>query len=282
MVTKLNNAINQINSILIKNNVKDALHITLMLLSELLNIDKATLIAKKNEIEIDNIQYKKLLSWLNKYIEGYPIQYCYNKAYFMGLEFFVNENVLIPRFDTELIVEKALEKIKEFNKPNVLDIGTGSGAIAITLAKFSDANIFATDISSNALEIAKHNAKINNVYEKIVFIESNLFENINNIMFDIIISNPPYISEEDYKNLDKRVLKEPKIALLASGDDIKFYKAISDQADSYLRDGGYLIFEIGYNQAKRVSEYLLKEYSSIEIFKDLSHIERVIIAKKDK
>ena len=213
-----------------------------------------------------------------------PLQYITNNQEFMGLNFFVNENVLIPQPDTEIIVEETLKKCKELllqnGKIKILDLCTGSGAIAVSLSNFlgDKAEVFASDISTKALDVAKNNNEKNNT--NVRFIESNLFENIQEQKFNIIVSNPPYIRSNVINNLPKQVQNEPHLALDGGEDGLKFYKKIIEQACGYI-ENGYLILEIGYDQKEDV-ENLLKEnknYSEIKTIQDLSGNDRCVVAK---
>lgn len=235
----------------------------------LINYEDVEILDNKLEIYIYN---------LNKIIEGVPIQYITKKQEFMGLDFFVDENVLIPQPDTEILVEEVLKISKLFNKKiNILDLCTGSGAIAVSLSKYiKDVNIIATDISKNAIEIAEKNAIKNNVENKIKFVVSDMFKNIEN-KFDIIVSNPPYIETKEIEKLSKEVKNEPIIALDGGNDGIKYYKIIADNYNKFLNIGGYLLLEIGYNQGESVS----KLFKNSEIKKDLSGNDRVILVKKE-
>lgn len=232
------------------------------------------------DYEIEELMHKKFLDLASKRIEGVPIQYILGEAYFMGLKFIVNNDVLIPRADTEILVYKIIELANELNEIKLLDLCTGSGCISISLAKnLSNAKIFASDISQNALLVAKENSKINET--NITFIESNLFENIKESNFDIIVSNPPYITGEEMKNLEKDVLNEPHLALYGGEDGLKFYREISENVLNYLKTNGILAFEIGYNQAEAVSSILTSlNYKDIEVIKDYSGNDRVVIARK--
>lgn len=235
----------------------------------LINYEDVEILDNKLEIYIYN---------LNKIIEGVPIQYITKKQEFMGLDFFVDENVLIPQPDTEILVEEVLKISKLFNKKiNILDLCTGSGAIAVSLSKYiKDVNIIATDISENAIEIAEKNAIKNNAENKIKFVVSDMFKNIEN-EFDIIVSNPPYIETKEIEKLSKEVKNEPIIALDGGNDGIKYYKIIADNYNKFLNIGGYLLLEIGYNQGESVS----KLFKNSEIKKDLSGNNRVILVKKE-
>lgn len=235
----------------------------------LINYEDVEILDNKLEIYIYN---------LNKIIEGVPIQYITKKQEFMGLDFFVDENVLIPQPDTEILVEEVLKISKLFNKKiNILDLCTGSGAIAVSLSKYiKDVNIIATDISENAIEIAEKNAIKNNAENKIKFVVSDMFKNIEN-EFDIIVSNPPYIETKEIEKLSKEVKNEPIIALDGGNDGIKYYKIIADNYNKFLNIGGYLLLEMGYNQGESVS----KLFKNSEIKKDLSGNNRVILVKKE-
>ena len=206
-----------------------------------------------------------------------PIQYIIGKAYFMGNYYKVTPDVLIPRDETEIVVRHAIDIIKKNSFSTILDLGTGSGCIACSLADYAD-EVTACDISGNALKIAKENAQ--NLHKKIEFIESDLFSNIsNNKQFDIIISNPPYIPIGT--ELQKEVQFEPKTALFTSeATGCEFYKKIIEQAVKYLQKGGYIVFELGINESEQVKSYFQANgYSDITVEKDLSGIDRVISAR---
>lgn len=219
---------------------------------------------------------------IKKLCQGIPIQHITNRQEFMKMTFYVDENVLIPRQDTEILVEEVIKIAKKINAKKILDLCTGSGAIAISLAKYIDkSNITAVDISSKALNVAKLNAKNNEVEDRITFVESDLFENLKKEKYDIIVSNPPYIKKEVLKKLDKEVQKEPNLALNGGYDGLDFYRKIIKNADEYLKFNGYLCFEIGYDQKEDV-ENLLKEqekYANITCKKDLCDNDRVVTAK---
>ena len=212
-----------------------------------------------------------------------PIQQIIGQANFCSFHFFVNASTLIPRPETEILVEEALKIAKENNLTKVLDIGTGSGCIPISMV-LKDKNItaHAVDISKDALETAKRNALLHNVYEKIKFYQSDVFDEVEE-KFDIIISNPPYIPLKDKDTLQIEVKDyDPPSALFTNDDDgIEFYEEIISNAKAFLLPNGYLIFELGKGQHEKVSA-LLKMYGfrEIKIIKDLNSIERVIISQK--
>ena len=226
-----------------------------------------------------NVDYFKLIK---KLIEGVPLQHITHQQEFMKLMFYVDENVLIPRPDTEILVEEVIKLAKSINAKKILDLCTGSGAIAVSLAKYIEGSqITATDISRKALSIAKLNATNNNVEDKITFVSSDLFQNISEEKYDIIVSNPPYIKRKVIKTLDKEVKKEPIIALDGGNDGLDFYKKIIGNAYQHLKYKGYLCLEIGYDQKDEVIDLINKEEKYIDTYskKDLFDNDRIVITK---
>ena len=219
---------------------------------------------------------------IKKLCQGIPIQHITHRQEFMKMTFYVDENVLIPRQDTEILVEEVIKIAKKINAKKILDLCTGSGAIAISLAKYiENSEITAVDISSKALNIAKINSKNNNVENQITFIKSDLYKNLPKEKYDIIVSNPPYIKEEIIKKLDKEVQREPKLALDGGYDGLDFYRKIVSKADEYLKFHGYLCLEIGYVQKEEVEEIISKQEKYIGTYckKDLCDNDRVIVTK---
>jgi len=219
---------------------------------------------------------------IKRLILGEPLQYITGVQEFMKMNFVVTKDVLIPQPDTEILVEEVIKIANKMQNPYILDLCTGSGAIAISLAKnLSKAKIVATDISKKALEIAKYNAKLNGVLSNIDFIESNLFDKIKNIKFDIIVSNPPYIATSEIKTLPKDVRQEPVIALDGGKDGLKFYREIFEKGNEFLNKEGYICVEIGYNQRDLVKKIIEKKNKYIETYckKDLCENDRVIVCK---
>lgn len=265
-----------------QNNIENSTLKAKILLANILNVKKEYLLIHSEE-EIkqeDKIKYENCIKEL---IKGKPLQYITNKQEFMGLDFYVDENVLIPQPDTEILVEKAIEIAETTQKNKILDMCTGSGCIAISLAKkINNAQIIAVDISNNALNVANKNAINNNVENKIKFINSDMFNNIEE-KFDIIVSNPPYIETETINKLGIEVQNEPHLALDGGIDGLKFYKIIANNAFKYLNENGYLLLEIGYNQQNSVTQLLqdIGKYKNIETVKDLGGNYRVVIARKE-
>ena len=261
-----------------KNEVQDSSIISRILAEYILNFNRQEIIANLDK-EVKEEQRVRYYLALIEIIQGMPIQYITNKQEFMKLDFYVDENVLIPQPDTEILVEKAIEEAKKIENVEILDMCTGSGCIGISIAKnIENAKVTLVDISENVIEIAKKNALRNKVESQLTFIQSNMFEKVEK-KFDIIVSNPPYIKTDVIPKLDKQVQNEPHIALDGGKDGLKFYKIIIEEAKKYLKENGKLILEIGYDQKEEV-ENLIKQsrqYKKIEVIKDLSQNDRVII-----
>lgn len=231
--------------------------------------------------EINSHYFNIYDSLVKEYLDnGKPVQYILGYTYFCGLKINVSPVCLIPRPETELLVEIALEKIKEHDLKTVLDIGTGSGAIAIAIKKNSDTFVEASDISLDAIEIAKKNAMENGV--DVNFICSDVFDEINE-KYDLIVSNPPYIDPLDIDKIDKIVYQnEPHLALFGGEKGLYYYKRIIDDIDLYLNDGGLLIMEIGDTQAQDIKDYLRKnkENYKIDVYKDYNGFDRIVVIGK--
>ncbi len=254
-----------------------------LVLTHLLNCDRLSLYLNK-DINLTRDKSTLLSSILKRRILGEPVQYILGKCEFMGLEFKVDNRALIPRPETEILVETAIEKLKQMGivSPKILDLGTGSGCIAVAIAKnLSRSDVWASDISNAALQLAGDNARLNNV--KIKFIQSDLFEalKIKNDKFDLIISNPPYVSTGEFHSLAKEIHFEPELALKAGKDGLDFYRRIISRAAAYLNNNGLLIFEVGINQAAFIKDMLEKEgFDQLVLIKDYNNIERIVMAKK--
>lgn len=224
-------------------------------------------------------QEQTIKSVLERRIKGEPLDKIFGKKDFYGLEFKVNSFVLSPRSETELLAEQVVLACGD-NNFDVLDLCTGSGAIAVAVKKNSNCRMFACDISKNALEVAKYNAK---TYDcKIKFCQSDMFAGLNKKQkYDIIVSNPPYIKSGDIEGLDKEVkFFDPLIALDGGDDGLLFYKKIASESPQFLKKNGMLFLEIGFGQAKDVAKLLRKNFVKIKVLKDYNQIERIIIARK--
>lgn len=221
---------------------------------------------------------KQIMDAVEKRLKHIPLAYIFGKTSFYGYDFNVNENVLIPRMDTEVLIEKLVLDINLMaEKPSVLDIGTGSGAIAIVVQKETGAKVTAVDVSPKALDIAKRNAEKNDA--DIKFVLSDLFGNVEG-KFDFLVSNPPYIETDVVKGLDKEVVNnEPILALDGGVDGLDYYRKIVKEAPKHLNKSGKLYFEIGYNQAESVSELMQKDFKNIQVFKDYGNNDRVVVGE---
>lgn len=211
--------------------------------------------------------------------ERIPVQYLTGEGYFMGEFFKVTPAVLIPRDETEILVRKAIELIQANNFKNVLDIGTGSGCIACTIAKNTDATVLGVDISSDALRVALDNVTKLGINNRAVFRKSDLFEKVREEEnFDIIISNPPYIPHD--VELSEEVMKEPELALRADEDGLEFYRKITEKAPEFLKEGGWLMYELGIGESNAVKAFMQEHFTDVTIMKDLAGIDRVIYGRK--
>ena len=207
--------------------------------------------------------------------ERVPVQYLIGEAYFMGETFKVTPDVLIPRDETEILVRKAIEIIRENKFSNVLDIGTGSGCIACTIAKQTNAVVLGVDICSDALRVALDNVTKLGINNRAVFRKSDLYSKVREEeKFDVIISNPPYIPEGTI--LEPEVLHEPHLALFAGDNGLNFYKRIIEDAPKFLNKNGYLMFELGIGESEQVKFLMEENFTDIVVEKDLAGIDRVI------
>ncbi|MDO8535519.1 MAG: peptide chain release factor N(5)-glutamine methyltransferase [Candidatus Omnitrophota bacterium] len=214
-----------------------------------------------------------------------PLQYIIGKEKFFGLDFVVNEHVLIPRPETEVLVETALNIVNAIDGAQypirILDLCTGSGNIAISLTKNAgNCKIVASDISEKALEVARLNARLNGVPDDISFMKSDIFEDISG-EFDLIVSNPPYVAQYEFETLQKEVLKEPLLALDGGIDGLDFYRIIFNEAPRNLAHGGYCAVEIGFGQLSAIKDIIEKtnEFTLVGTKVDQYGIDRVVVAK---
>ena len=263
------------------NNIQEPSLKARLLLQYILNKPRQYLIIYDNK-QLTLRQEVNFFKGIKKLVKGIPLQHITHSQEFMKMTFYVNEDVLIPRPDTEILVEEVIKIAKRINAKKILDLCTGSGAIAVSLAKYiENSQITAVDISSKAISVAKLNAKNNNVENQITFVESDLFKELPKEKYDIIVSNPPYIKKEIIKSLDKEVQNEPKIALDVGYDGLDFYRKIISNADEFLKFTGYVCLEIGYDQKDDVLELFESKGKYVEAMckKDLFDNDRVVIAR---
>ena len=270
-----------------KNDIEEGKLIAEIVFSHVLNIDRMMLFTKYRD-DIEDEEIEKIRYFIQKIgREKFPVQYLLNEQEFYGRKFYVDKGVLIPRQDTEILVEKMIDTLKDKvlkNEihPKILDIGVGSGIIGITAAlEIESSYVLGVDISDKALETAQKNKEILNV-SNIKFLKSDLFENVEFREFDMIVSNPPYISLNEVGIMsDDTLLHEPSEALFAENDGLYFYYEICQKALDYLADFGYLLFEIGYKQGKNVAKIMASSgFKNIEVVKDLAGLDRVVIGQK--
>ena len=283
--------------------IEDANIIAKSLIKYVLKLTDNDLIVKQNN-EVESNNQKEYEEYINQIIEGTPLQYITNKQEFYKQEFYVDEDVLIPQPDTEILVEEVINIAKKDQKLNILDICTGSGAIGISLANnIKNADVTLVDVSSDALEVAEINCdsifenKItekayeneaevylleeNGMKQNIKLHQSDMFDELEE-EFDIIVSNPPYIKTKEIKQLSKQVKNEPRIALDGGEDGIYYYRVLIDESHKFLSDDGYLCMEIGYDQKTEVIKLLEESgmYKNIYSKKDLAGNDRIVIAQR--
>ena len=227
---------------------------------------------------ISKCELQKIRDAINLRIKHMPLSKIFGFTEFYGMKFYVDKNVLSPRPETELVCEEAIKLINSHNFKKVLDLCTGSGAIAITIAKNTKAKVEACDISRSALKIAEKNAK--NLGAKVTFFESNMFSGLKkNSKFDIIVSNPPYIATKEIQLLDEEVKNhDPHISLDGGEDGLDFYRVIAQTAATFLKNDGKLVLEIGEGEANAVKKLLSANFKNINIIKDFNNIQRIVIA----
>ena len=242
--------------------------------------------------ELTGREKTKLENNILKRLDRIPLQYITKHQEFMGMDFLVEKGVFIPRPETEILVEEAIKKLRNYKYSvnlNVADLGTGTGVIAISIAKFIDnITIYATDISKKSLQIALKNSQKHDCKDKLIFLQGDLFEPFKNRIekysLEAIVSNPPYIDSCDFKSLSPEVRdNEPKIALFGGIDGLDYYRKIIKRSPQYLKKNGFIALEVGLNQSRIVKELIIRENKfnqDVEIIKDYLGIERVVIAYK--
>ncbi len=275
-------AINLSTEFLVKRNIESPRINAELLLAHTLNCKRLDLyLSYDRPLNEDEVNIYR--EFIRRRSKSEPLQYIIGKVEFFGMEFNVNPSVLIPRQETEILVETIINSVNKEDNLRILDIGVGSGNISISLAKhLPNSKITATDISEQALSIAKNNAEMNNVLEKISFINNDILKDNLNEEFDIVVSNPPYISEKEFPELkDELKVYEPRNALTDFSDGLNYFRVISSKAKNLLRNNGKIFFEVGQGQAENVGGILNEnDFSEILIVKDYLKIDRVISGVK--
>lgn len=270
--------------ILKKNSIASPILDARILMSFSTSLSKEDIVFKASQINLSQNQKEKYLILINKRAKKIPLSHLTNNREFFANNFYVDENVLDPRPDSETLIEMMISKFESSSFLNICEIGCGSGCLIISLLKhFNNWHGRGIDISKKALEIAQKNANNNNVFERINFVESNLFEKLqDNQIFDVIISNPPYIPSGEIENLQDEVrLYEPKIALDGGLDGLDFYRRIAIESQKFLKKNGNIFLEIGYNQHQFVKDIFENvNFKFINFKKDLSGIIRVLEFEK--
>lgn len=285
---------------LMDSDIADATRDCKILYCYMMDIPFSKIILEYQEVLQDRL-CDKYFELIDRRSKGEPVQYIMGSQEFMGLEFIVNENVLIPRQDTEILVEDALEiintgtlrgedmdvKRKEWD---ILDLCTGSGAIGVSLARIANkVNVTCSDISEGAIKVAKENAQKHGVVKSVKFEQGDLFKpfskHFRKQKFDMIISNPPYIKSSVISTLQKEVCEHEPLSALDGGESgLDFYERIVSGVGGHLRKSGVLLLEIGHDQGEAVSGLLSRngDFTSIRVLKDLANRDRIVFAKKSK
>jgi release factor glutamine methyltransferase len=255
------------------------------LLAEAGGFDRTYLIINFNQQAPEDL-LSKFRVMINRRAAGEPLQYITGRQEFFGLEFEVTPDVLIPRPETELIVEEAIRMVEgdRIARPLIIDAGTGSGCIAVALAReLADARVFASDISEAALRVARRNAARHGPGDRIGFVASDLLDAFAEEEFaDFILSNPPYVSDAEMPSLQREVRDwEPRLALTDSNDGLSFYRRLLKDAPMRLKPGGHLICEMGYMQSERISAMVNHQvWGGVRLLDDLQGIPRTIVLRK--
>ncbi len=256
-----------------------------LLLAYLLDVDKTYIYIHNNE-EVPSSVEDKYFSLIDERRKGYPIQYILKEKEFMGISFYIEEGVLIPRPDTEVLVQYVLDYIDEKYKEGdikVVELGTGSGCISLSIAYYNkNVFVYSVDIDKKANAVAEENSRRLKLSDRVKILEGDLFQGIKNMglknSVDIIVSNPPYIPEDEIFGLQDEIKKyEPLWALDGGEDGLDYYRRIIPQSKEYLKNRGILVFEMGFDQGRKIKELMEKEnFRNINILKDLQGLDRVI------
>lgn len=258
-----------------------------VLMAELLDMERINLYVKY-DYPLKNSEINNYRQMIKKRAQRIPVAYIIEKKEFMSLEFKVKEGVLIPRPDTEILTEAVIKYCdqNELKSPEIIDVGTGSGAIAVSLAHYIEkAKVVGLDISPTALKVAQHNMKKHELSQRMSILKSDLLtefikREITGV--DIVVSNPPYISEAEMEELSPELKKEPKTALKAGEDGLDFYRRLIPQAEKVIKNGGKIFLEIAYQQAEAVQALFGDNWTEIKVEKDYSDHDRLVSASLNK
>lgn len=265
-----------------QNGINESRREAFSLLAFALQKDKTFLIAH-SDYQLSNEEEKCFSQLLERRANREPFQHITGKQEFYGLDFFVTKEVLIPRPETEIIVENAIEILREIENPRVCEVGVGSGCISVSiLHEVKNARAIGLDISEKALQIAEKNARFHGVFDRLSLEKSDIFNDVKNKKFDLIVSNPPYISQSDFENLQPEVRYfDPQIALTDGKNGLSIIEKIVDESPYFLKPNGFLLMEIGVDQANFVKEMFSPEiWQFFEILPDLQNIPRTVKARK--
>jgi release factor glutamine methyltransferase len=247
-----------------------------VLLSHAIHCDRAWLYAHSDE-ELREVWWIHYGRYLHERLAGKPIQYITRKQEFYGREFYVSPAVLIPRPETEHVVEASLRRLAERRGP-VVDVGTGSGAIGLTIALETGTAVYATDISGEALAVASRNAR--QLGSSVCLIQCDLLSAVRDGSMQLVVSNPPYVPESDTSVLQREVVEfEPHLALFGGADGMEMFRRLAKEAARVLRPGGWLIMEVAYNAARRVRDLLGPPWTDPRVETDLAGLPRVVSAQ---
>ncbi|TDO95072.1 release factor glutamine methyltransferase [Halanaerobium saccharolyticum] len=254
-----------------------------VLMADLLDMERINLYVKY-DYPLKSSEVDRYREMIKKRAQRVPAAYITEKKEFMSLEFEIKEGVLIPRPETENLVETVIEYCRqnELQSPQIIDVGTGSGAIAVSLAHYlTEAKVVGVDLDPQALKVARRNMEKHELSERMSILKSDLLaefikREIKEI--DIIVSNPPYISEAEMEELSPEVKKEPQTALKAGADGLDYYRRLIPEAEKVLKNGGKIFLEIGYQQAEAVSNLFGKSWSQVEVKKDYAENDRIVSA----
>ncbi len=248
-----------------------------VLLSHAMQCDRAFLYAHSSD-SLTQLAWIHYGRYLNERMNGKPTQYITHRQEFYGRDFYVDQRVLIPRPETEHLVECALEYIRDYSPTRILDVGTGSGAIAISVALQSKRTVLASDISLDALQVAERNRKTHKA--AVEFLQADLLSGVADSSIDLLVSNPPYVPGSDSANMQTEVRDwEPHIALFACDDGLQIYQRLILEAEAVVRPRGHIIMELGYRSLESVQRMLEPQWTAIEVISDLAGLPRVIAAR---